>query len=316
MEGVDDDDTVAGGALAPFPFRRTALLAPGSRLGHFTVGGQLATGGSAVIYRAQADDGRAAAIKIPRSARPGAEVLKRFHRERQTISKLQHPSIVRVYETGFTPQGLPFITMELLACGDLADVLQVRPDGMLSSSETIYVIRRCAEALVAAHEAGLIHRDVKPGNLLVTAEGEVKLTDFGIAMDLDDSVRLTAPGYVVGTAKYLAPELFREEAWSGAADIYALGVVAYQTLAGRLPLDAQGGAADQYAALINLKLNADPVPVQECAPMAPPSLTALVNWMLKREPEDRPSAADVLGFLESQLPGHPGPLAVRWRKPS
>jgi serine/threonine protein kinase len=162
--------------------------------------------------------------------------VSRFQREAQAAARLVHPNIVQVFDSGLDERtGQHFIVMEYIEGQSCAEIL--RDDGWLEVEEAVAIIEQACEGLYYAHRHGVVHRDVKPGNLLRSREGEVKLADFGIAKATEQS-SITQVGSVLGTAAYLAPEQARGEEAGPRADLYALGVVSYQLIAGRLPYEA------------------------------------------------------------------------------
>ena len=162
--------------------------------------------------------------------------VSRFQREAQAAARLVHPNIVQIFDSGLDePSGRHFIVMEYIEGQSCAEIL--RDDGWVEVDEAVSIIEQSCEGLDYAHRHGVVHRDVKPGNLLRAREGEVKLADFGIAKATEQS-SITQVGSVLGTAAYLAPEQARGEEAGPRADLYALGVVAYQLISGRLPYEA------------------------------------------------------------------------------
>jgi serine/threonine protein kinase len=162
--------------------------------------------------------------------------VSRFQREAQAAARLVHPNIVQIFDSGLDePSGRHFIVMEYIEGSSCAEIL--RDDGWVEVEEAVSIIEQACEGLDYAHRHGVVHRDVKPGNLLRAREGEVKLADFGIAKATEQS-SITQVGSVLGTAAYLAPEQARGEEAGPRADLYALGVVTYQLISGRLPYEA------------------------------------------------------------------------------
>jgi serine/threonine protein kinase len=180
----------------------------------------------------------------------------RFLREAQLAARLSHPRLVRVYDFGHDPDGRPFIVMEYVEGGSLAETLA--RDGVLSPARVVAVARDCCSGLAYAHAAGLVHRDLKPQNLLLDLDGRVKIADFGIARSLDGT-SLTLTGSVLGTAGYLAPEQAGGEQVSAAADIYGLGVTLHQLATGTLPgLDAPQALPEPVRSVVARCLDPDP----------------------------------------------------------
>jgi eukaryotic-like serine/threonine-protein kinase len=202
--------------------------------GRYRLDEQIAVGGTGQVWRA-ADTvlGRAVAVKLLRPEYAGhAETLARFRGEARHAAQLAHPGIVQVYDYGLAgPEGAPFLVMELVDGPSLAVVMARGP---LDPSRVLDMIAQVAAALAAAHAAGLVHRDIKPGNLLLAPDGTVKITDFGIAYAAG-SAPLTRTGTLPGTPGYLAPERTMGGPAGPASDLYSLGVVAWECLAGTPP---------------------------------------------------------------------------------
>jgi serine/threonine-protein kinase len=214
------------------------------------------------------------------------DVRRRFLREARLAARLAHPNVVRVFDVG-EDDGRPFIAMEYVEGETLAELVARR--GRLPAPEVATLgVQTCA-ALAAAHGAGLVHRDVKPQNLILGRDGTLKLGDFGIAVG-HEGTRLTLDGTVLGTAGYLAPEQARGEQVTAAADIYAVGAVLYELLTGE-PSRTAGSLAE---------LGRDgfrPPDLASRTPAAPPELVAAVTGCLAVDPEDRPPSAAALARL-------------------
>jgi serine/threonine-protein kinase len=212
------------------------------------------------------------------------DLRRRFLREARLAARLAHPNVVRVFDVGEV-DGRPFIAMEYVEGETLAELVARR--GPLPPAEVATLGVQACGALAAAHAAGLVHRDVKPQNLLLGRDGVLKLGDFGIASG-HDGTRLTLDGTVLGTAGYLAPEQARGEQVTAAADVYAIGAVLYELLTGTPPRSAVSladlGADDVFR----------PPDVAGRAPAAPPELTEAVTACLAVAPEDRPASAAAL----------------------
>src|SRR5690606_22406658 len=204
---------------------------------------------------------------------------ERFRTEARITAGLSHPGIAQVYDYG--EQGdRAFLVMELVLGETLSSILK-RNDG-LEPGATLDILAQSAAALASAHGRGVVHRDIKPGNLMVTDDGTVKLTDFGIARG-EHSVTLTQTGMVMGTAQYISPEQASGRPATYASDIYALGVVAYECLAGQPPF-----TADSPIALALAHTREPPPPLPDSLP---PQLIELVETMLAKAPDDRPESA-------------------------
>jgi serine/threonine-protein kinase len=216
-----------------------------------------------------------------------AQFVTRFRREAMAAARLVHPNIVQVYDFGLDePSGRHYIVMERIVGPSGAQVLRER--GHLPIDEAVDWIAQSCRGLEYAHRNGLVHRDVKPGNLLLSeADGTIKLADFGIAKTASDESSITQVGSVLGTAAYLAPEQAAGEEAGPAADLYGLGVVAYQLLSGRLPYEA--------ASLTELALKQQrevPPPLHHVDPSIPPTLAVAVERALALTPRERYASAD------------------------
>jgi len=232
------------------------------------------------------------------------EFKRRFMREARLAARLSHPNIVAVYDVG-EEDGLPFIVMEYVEGETVADLLRRR--GRLESEEAVQLALQACAGLESAHEAGLVHRDIKPQNLLVTPGGAVKIADFGIARSLDGT-RLTQVGTVLGTAAYLAPEQAAGETVTAAADVYALGAVLYELLTGRPPY-----VADSLAELAARQQEGTIAPVGELESDVPPATEDAVMHALARDPEYRPPSA---AALAEELRGRPTAETMAERSPA
>jgi serine/threonine-protein kinase len=216
-----------------------------------------------------------------------AQFVTRFRREAMAAARLVHPNIVQVYDFGLDEaSGRYYIVMERIVGPSGAQVLRDR--GHLPVDEAVDWIAQACRGLEYAHRNGLVHRDVKPGNLLLSeADGTIKLADFGIAKTASDESSITQVGSVLGTAAYLAPEQAAGEEAGPAADLYGLGVVAYQLLSGRLPYEA--------ASLTELALKQQrevPPPLHHVDPSIPPALAVAVERALALTPQERYASAD------------------------
>jgi tRNA A-37 threonylcarbamoyl transferase component Bud32 len=237
---------------------------------------------------------RAVAVKILRAELADDDAFRRrFRAEARTAGRVPHPGIAAVYDYGETfveGKGLAYLVMELVP-GEALSAILAR-EGALGTDRTLDVVAQAGRALHAAHERGVIHRDVKPANLMVTPDGRVKVTDFGIARP-DDHEPLTATGQVMGTAHYLAPELARGRAATPASDIYALGVVMYECLAGRRPFEG-----DDQIGVATAHLAEEPPPLP--ATIAP-DVRGLVAAAMEKDPQRRIGGADVFAAAAEGL---------------
>ena len=257
----------------------------------------LARGGMAQVWEARDEVlDRTVAVKVLHPHMAGDEALvARFRQEAVAAARLTHPNVVAIYDTG-VDRGFPFIVMELVSGSPLRQVLDT--DGPLPVERAIDVAAQVAGALDYAHRSGIIHRDVKPGNILLCDDGRAKVADFGIAKALAGS-DLTQTGMVLGTARYLSPEQVNGHALDGRSDVYALGVVLYEMLCGEAPF---GGDSDMAIAVS--RLHRDPPSVLERRPEVPPSLQVVVTRTLARSPDDRIASAGELRTALLAVPLH------------
>jgi eukaryotic-like serine/threonine-protein kinase len=214
--------------------------------------------------------------------------VSRFQREAQAAARLVHPNIVQIFDSGLDEaSGRHFIVMEYIEGQSCAEIL--RDDGWVEVDEAVSIIEQACEGLDYAHRHGVVHRDVKPGNLLRAREGEVKLADFGIAKATEQS-SITQVGSVLGTAAYLAPEQARGEEAGPPADLYALGVVAYQLISGRLPYEATS-----LTELALKQQREEPATLDTLVAAVGPELADAVAIALALDPRDRYQTAREMG---------------------
>jgi eukaryotic-like serine/threonine-protein kinase len=252
--------------------------------GRYRVLGRLGVGGMATVYLAEDSSlGRKVALKVmaERYAEDG-EFVERFRREAQAAARLNHPNIIAVYDRG-EADGRPYIAMEYLQGRTLKQVIQ--KEGPLSPERAIAVTMQVLAGLRYAHEHGVVHRDVKPHNVLVGDDGRIKVTDFGIAHAGDP--QMTEVGSIVGTAQYLSPEQARGRSVGPQTDIYSLGVVLYEMLAGRVPFEG-----DSSVAIAMQHVSDEPPPLRSLAPLVPESLGMVVGHAMLKDPSQRYASAD------------------------
>ena len=260
----------------------------------------IARGGMALVYRAQDQLlNRAVALKIlypELSADPS--FVERFRREAQAAANLSHPNIVPVFDWG-EDNGTYFIVMELVDGQSLADVL--RGGVVLTASRTAQLSAQVASALAYAHRQGVVHRDVKPGNILITPDAQVKVTDFGIAQAVASEDHLAEEGSVMGTATYFSPEQASGAMVDGRSDIYSLGIVMYEMLTGRPPF-----VGDTPLAVSSQHVNGVVAPLNDVNPEVPRDLAAIVMKCLSKNPASRyPTADEVRSDLVRFVDGQP-----------
>jgi serine/threonine-protein kinase len=256
--------------------------------GRYRVERTLGSGGMATVFLAEdLELDRAVAVKVLDGAlEANGDLGERFRREARTAASLQHPNVVAVYDAG-EEDGRLFIVMECVV-GEGLDAVLAR-DGRLDPARVMRLADQAAAGLGYAHGTGVVHRDVKPANLLLRGDGVLKVTDFGIARATgDEATKLTQAGTILGTAAYLAPEQARGEPAEAPADVFALGVVLYEALTGRVPWPVQG-----LASLAELG-RTPPPPLGSLAGDVPARLEAAVAHALAYDPADRPSDAEAL----------------------
>ena len=266
----------------------------GQTIRHYRVVGKLGVGGMGVVYDAEDERlPRRVALKfLPEEMASDPDATRRFRREAQTIALLNHPQICTIYEVD-DHEGHPFIAMERLEGTNLKAFIAKRT---LETLEIVNIALQIARALEAAHEKGVIHRDIKPGNIFVSDTGSVKVLDFGLARRIptDDSGGLglegsTMPGRPIGTASYMAPERILQMPLDPRCDLFSLGVVMYEMATGRLPF-----AAASPAETVTNILEKEPTPVATLSPNRSGQLDRIVTKLLAKNAEDRYASASAL----------------------
>src|ERR671912_2509945 len=256
--------------------------------GRYDVVRPLGSGGMGEVFLARDRVlGRDVALKVLRTQYAGdSESAGRFKREARSAASLSHPNIVQVYDRGETEDGASYIAMEYVPGGTLKE--KIVGDGPLGARQAAALGAQVAEALEAAHERGMVHRDIKPQNVLLTDRGNAKVADFGIAR-AGSSVTISRTGSVMGTAGYMSPEQALGEPATPRSDLYSLGVVLYEALTGELPYTADNPIA------VSMKHVNEPLrPPIELNPRIPRGMNALVTKLLAKDPEARYADADAL----------------------
>jgi hypothetical protein len=276
-------------------------MPPPGRIGAYEILGVLGRGGMGVVYKARQDGvGRIVALKML-LAGPYADPdqLDRFRREAEAVGRLRHGNVVQIYEVG-RHDGRPYFSVEYLPGGSLAERLRGEPQPAEASARLVQTL---AGAVHAIHKAGVVHRDLKPANVLLADDGTPKVADFGLAKCVDNPTGGTQPGAILGTPSYMAPEQAGgQTAEAGpAADVYALGAILYELLAGRPP---HRGAT--LLDTLELVRTAEPVPPRQLRPDLPRDLETICLKCLRKEPEQRYHGADALAEdLRRWLEGEP-----------
>ncbi|AMV36503.1 serine/threonine-protein kinase [Planctomyces sp. SH-PL62] len=267
----------------------------GEQLGSFRLEEVLGSGAMGIVFKAtQETTGRPAAVKIVQGeVADNAKLLQRFSREAEIIKQFRHPNIVRWLATGKF-RGTYYFAMEYVEGSTLDKVLQER--GEIPWLEVVDLAIQICDALQYAHQQGVVHRDLKPSNLMVTPDGRIKLTDFGIAKDLDRTA-LTAPGRTLGTAAYMAPEQIRgTPAVSHKTDLYALGALLYQMLVGKPPFSGSSAVV-----LMHCHINEPPPRPSAKVQEIPKALDDVVVALMAKNPTERPWDADAVSVILREL---------------
>src|ERR671920_1137574 len=263
--------------------------------GRYRLDAQIGSGGMSTVYRAfDLTLERPVAIKLmPREIASDSDQLERFRREARAVARLSHPHIVGVIDAG-EDEGRPYIVFEYVEGETLKE--RIRRSGRLPVDEAIAYAIEITRALGAAHARGIVHRDIKPQNVLIDEEGMAKVTDFGIARSLDEE-GLTADGRVLGTTDYVSPEQALGHAVNGQSDIYSLGVVLYEMLTGDVPFHG-----DNQVAVAMKHVREDMPDVQRARPEVSAGLAAVLERMTDKDLGRRhPDAAAVVADLEDAL---------------
>lgn len=269
--------------------------------GRYTLTERIAIGGMGEVWKARDKVlGRTVAVKILKEEYTGDPgFLERFRAEARHTALLNHPGVANVFDYG-EEDGSAYLVMELVPGEPLSNIIE--RDKQLPADRILNIMAQTARALAAAHAQGLVHRDVKPGNLIITPDERVKVTDFGIAR-LADQVPLTATGQVMGTAQYLAPEQATGQQATPSSDMYSLGIIGYECLAGKRPFTGESQIAIALA-----QVN-DPPPALPKDVPAPAA--ALIMCLLSKDPADRPETATALASAIDAIRRRDIPAAIK-----
>ncbi len=290
---------------APYPMMEESDLPAGHATGHYLILGRIGAGGMGTVYRARDTRlDRDVALKfLPAHLSASRDAEERLLVEAKAAAALEHINICTVHEIGATAAGRPFIAMALYEGETLKERLGRGP---LAPAEAVQVAAQIARGLMAAHAHGIVHRDVKPGNVMITGDGTVKLLDFGLAKMTD--VTLTRPGMTPGTVAYMSPEQARGDPVDPTTDLWSLGIVLYEMLAGVRPFR---GGNDHV--VIRAILHEEPDALGELSPDTPESLVRIVDRLLHKEPDARYGGGEMLlADLQQVFPSGAGaPSAAR-----
>ena len=257
------------------------------------------------VWRAEDEVlGRAVAVKLLLGDHADESATARFRLEAQTAARLSHPHLVAVFDFG-TWEGRLFLVMELVEGRSLGSLLAA--EERLGAEQVARIAGQAAAGLAAAHRQGVVHRDIKPGNLMLDAEGSVKIGDFGIAQFVDDpSAALTTTGQIVGTSLYLAPERALGRTAGAASDMYSLGCVIYQLLLGEPPFRSDTATATLYQ-----HVDTPPVPLGQRGVDLSPAFDSYLLGLLAKQPEERPTAQQVADWFHGDAwRGQPEPMPM------
>ncbi|MEW2124249.1 serine/threonine-protein kinase [Streptomyces sp. NPDC007259] len=261
--------------------------------GRYRLISAIGRGGMGEVWRATDEVlGRAVAVKLLLGEHADESATARFRLEAQTAARLSHPHLVAVFDFGAWEDRL-FLVMELVEGRSLADLLLAQE--RLGPEQAAHIAGQAAAGLAAAHRQGIVHRDIKPGNLMLDGEGTVKIGDFGIAQFVDDpSAALTTTGHIVGTSLYLAPERALGRTADAASDMYSLGCVIYQLLLGQPPFRSDTATATLYQ-----HVDTPPVPLRQRGVDISAAFDTYLLGLLAKQPEDRPTAQQVADWFHS-----------------
>ena len=263
------------------------MLSPGSRFAGYEVEGVVGLGGIGILYRArQLRLDRPVALKLVEADIARDPVVReRLRREARSVASLDHPNVVPLYEAG-EEDGTVYIVTRWVDGTELGTL--IHDHGPLEPGRAARTAAQIADALEIAHEKGLVHRDVKPSNVILTPEGHVYLTDFGLAKRVESAPGFTGADQMLGTVDYVAPELIEGSEHDARSDVYSLGCVLYEMLSGEPPFaDQRGGMAKMWA-----HVNAEPASLREGRADVPPALEEVTRGAMSKAPDARPTAAE------------------------
>jgi serine/threonine protein kinase len=288
--------TPAGDSMAVQPPESDELVA-GAKAGPWIVERELGHGGMGAVYGVVHEEiGKRAALKVMHRRLVNRSSIERILLEAKVVNQVGHPNIIDIFETGTLDDGRPYILMERL---DGVSLAQRADEGKILPDQVISILLQVCDALIAAHAAGVVHRDLKLDNIFLIDNPEdpsnpkVKLLDWGIAKVISNDIRNTIDGQLVGTPQYLAPEQARGAAVSAKTDVYSLGVMAYELFLEQLPFEAETSAE-----IMAMHLRATPPPPSDMWPDMPATLENLLLAMMAKNPDSRPTTLTVAHTLE------------------
>jgi serine/threonine-protein kinase len=269
--------------------RSAAEPRPGDSVGPYRVESMLGEGGMGRVYRATGPSGEVVALKVVKAELAKDDTFRRrFDREAGAAARVAHTNVVPVIDRG-EHEGIPYMAQQFITGGSLEQ--RIKREGHLSLAESVDLCTQVGEGLDALHAEGLIHRDVKPGNILLDGTGKAYITDFGLMKDREASV-LTRPGQALGSMDYMAPEQIRGEEVTAQSDVYALGCVMIECLSGKPPFADRQGMRILWA-----HLQEDPPDPAEGRDDIPPDVGWAITRALEKEPEKRPPTATAYAHM-------------------
>ncbi|MHC5038875.1 MAG: protein kinase domain-containing protein [Planctomycetota bacterium] len=266
----------------------------GKTIDGWTLVREIGRGGMGVVLLAKDAEGRRAAVKLlPPDVAKDQQYIARFEREAKVLASVEHPNLLKVFGTGRTPKGAYYIIMEYVDGKSLGEIIKmlgrVRPDQALG------IVCKVAEGLQAAWDRNVIHRDIKPDNILLHRTGEVKISDLGLAKDTSENVKLTVTGQVIGTPAFMSPEQGMGKKVDFRTDIYSLGITLFSMLAGKRPFVGKSPLG-----VVMMHIHEAPPALRSLAPNLPNGVYDLVDRMLSKKPDDRPqSASEIIEIIHS-----------------
>jgi serine/threonine protein kinase len=314
LKAADSRDPLLDGSPLSSIAERPPALKPGDKLGNFEIEAMLGRGGMGEVYRARdLRLKREVAVKtLPSGFAGDRDRVARFEREARAASALNHPNIVIVYDIG-RDGDVSYIVSEVVEGETLARLLERGP---LPLRKLIDLGTQICDGLAAAHAAGVVHRDLKPGNIMLNRDGRVKILDFGLARQdrvlgaESSTMEVSQPGLILGTAGYMSPEQVRGEPTDARSDLFSLGLILYEMASGK-----RAFSGNSSIEVMNAILKDDP---PELPPASPPPLDRIVRRCLEKQPQKRFQSAADLGFALGSMSGVPAapasPKTGRWTK--